>query len=547
MKSTIIIGAHDFIEIMPNEYKLVEPHLLKVPWLYNNTGLYQGSCIPSKCTIKIPQEGVYSLYVHSHGHKDSSFRVAINGIYDREVFGNKPFQWQKGEAYNLSQKAEVTVEAISSGSCFDVIVLTANPNFDPGSVNQESLPDDVRIMREYNIQPRSTVKFGDIRGDGTIGFAALERDYSCNVYDNAGHLLWRYQAPPLDQCMENRRSFEPPGVIWDIDQDGIGEVIHWRYINGQSWLTVVNGLTGEIKNKTEFPSVWPNAFYNYRLAIARLESGYPRNIIVFADSGGTISITAYSSDLTILWSHVEARKKDNLGHYIYPVDLTDNGLDDIVVGALALDNQGNVLWDRLCSDNHDHIDSMRFIDINGDGKQEIVAAYSDQGVQVLESSTGELIWQRPAHHTQQIEAGDFLTKVPQPQIAAGARIYNRLPGVYLSAQVYWYDKHGNLVLKWPSTPLNGNPDFVKGHWFGDERIQLFWYKFIIKNTGKGHFYFPEQVYHMFDFTGDGAEEVITIYGCRLRIYGSNKATRKPHYAKRDLDYMYRSVVNHTHY
>lgn len=548
MGSTVIIGATEFIENLADEYTLVEAWMLRVPWLYNNTGLRMGSTEIVKITVNIEHAGKYRLFVHSHGKDNSAFRVSVGSIQDSNVFGSKFLSWQTGDFFNLEQgETELALQALVSGASFDVIVLSSEPDFDPEQIAEEQLPEDVQLLHEYQICLGSTVKFGDIKGDGKIGFVAFERDYSAHVYDHDGTELWVYHAPPLDECMGNRRSFEPPGVIWDIDDDGLGEVIHWRYFDGQSWLVVAHGLTGEIKHKTAFPSVPPNAFNNYRIAVARLEPGYPHNIIVFADSGGIISITAYSSDLQVLWTHVETRKKDNLGHYIYPQDISGDGLDDIIVGALALDAKGKVIWNRLYSDNHDHIDSMRFIDIDNDGEHEIAAAYSDLGIQILCIESGELIWQRPACHTQQIEAGHFLEGHPGPQIAAGARIYQRLPGVYLSAQIYWYDCNGDFIGKWPDVPLNGNPDFVKGHWLGDEKDQLFWYKFLMDSSGKGRFYFPDQVYHMFDFTGDGAEEVITFQGGRLRVYGSKSALRDPKSAKRDVEYMYRSVVNHTHY
>ena len=44
-----------------------------------------------------------------------------------------------------------------------------------------------------------------------------------------------------------------------------------------------------------------------------------------------------------------------------------------------------------------------------------------------------------------------------------------------------------------SYPINGNPDFVRGNW-----------------RGAGELYFPDPVFHMFDFMGQGAEEVITL-------------------------------------
>jgi hypothetical protein len=52
---------------------------------------------------------------------------------------------------------------------------------------------------------------------------------------------------------------------------------------------------------------------------------------------------------------------------------------------------------------------------------------------------------------------------------------------------------------------------------------------------------------MFDFTGDGAEEVITLSRDRLRIYGAKNANRNRADKKKDLLYLKGKVVNHTHY
>ena len=64
----------------------------------------------------------------------------------------------------------------------------------------------------------------------------------------------------------------------------------------------------------------------------------------------------------------------------------------------------------------------------------------------------------------------------------------------LGGQVHWFDAKGNLLLKWPANPLNGNPDFVKGDWKGDGKEELFWYKFHLNNEGKGELYFKQDAY-----------------------------------------------------
>jgi hypothetical protein len=220
------------------------------------------------------------------------------------------------------------------------------------------------------------------------------------------------------------------------------------------------------------------------------------------------------------------------------------------VGPILLDALGNEVWNRfdLFFDNHDHADSYRFADLDHDGEPEIVSSHSEVGVVVLDAANGGIVWQHTAEHAQQVEAGDFLDGVPEPHVAIGARTYgNRAAGEpYLWSQVWWFDRNGRLVTRWPGRPLNGNPEIVKGDWLGDGGEALFWYKFRMQRDGRGVLYFGEPVYHMFDFIGDGAEEVITLDGDRLGVYGYRHADHDRAPTRKGPDYM-RRVANHTHY
>ncbi|WP_312765557.1 hypothetical protein [Epilithonimonas sp.] len=162
--------------------------------------------------------------------------------------------------------------------------------------------------------------------------------------------------------------------------------------------------------------------------------------------------------------------------------------------------------------------------------------------------TGNIIWQNVAEHTQQIQVGNFLKNIPGLQVVAGARTYGnrKLGEPYLSSQLYWFNQTGDFLFKWPGNPINSNPDFVKGLWNGKTE-QLFWYKFLINDNGKGQLYFPDPVFHMFDFTGNGAEEVITLGSGYLRIWESKTAEKSGKDRKNDELYLKNTVVNHTHY
>lgn len=65
------------------------------------------------------------------------------------------------------------------------------------------------------------------------------------------------------------------------------------------------------------------------------------------------------------------------------------------------------------------------------------------------------------------------------------------------------------------------------------------------DDGRGTLYFKEPVYHMFDFLGNGAEQVITNERTVLRVYGYRDA--KPRAVKRDSEYKRNSIANHMHY
>ncbi|MEX0778890.1 MAG: hypothetical protein WD037_04100 [Balneolales bacterium] len=550
--ATIVLDASDFLDRLPRDHYLTNAGEMGVSRVFNNTALVMGSRSQYVKKIEIPEDGIYHLFARTHGNDNSYFRVAVDDQLNASYLGNQSLHWEHAGTFDLKQgTSALRLMQIMPDPVLDVLVLTKNENFGEQDLAAYELHPDVELLKSYDIPHSGAVKFGDLTGDGLTDFVVLTRDYSLHAFNNAGDELWSWESP--EEYADARASFEAPGLVWDLDQDGSAEAIYWRYEDDKEWLVVSDGQTGDIKYQTEWPTKpLPHVYNNFRLAVGNLDGGYPDNIIAFTDMGGQMNITAYDNELQNLWQHEETRSKDHLGHYVYPLDLTGDGMDEIAIGSLLLNAHGEEIWNRFdfFYNNRDHVDSYRFADLTGDGRKELVAAHSEVGVVAYDAEAGDLVWQNMAEHTQQLEVGDFISGVESPQVIVGARTYgNRSAGEsYLWSQVQWFTPQGELAGLWPERPLNGNPVFVRGNWDGHGEDELFWYKFKIGKNGKGRLHFSEPVFHMFDFVGNGVDEVITLGNGVLRVYGNrnaNQAARPDR--KTDPEYLRRNVANHTHY
>jgi hypothetical protein len=547
----VVVDASDFLDQIQKNHVLTDAATLRVPWIFNNTALEMRTRSNYVIRVPVPADGSYHLYARTQGAKGSQFRVAIGDRVIQNDLGDEPLRFEDAGTFQLKKgTTDVRLMRIEGTPVLDVLVLSTDPDFGESDLRPLQLRPEVKLLREYDIPNSGAVKFGDLTGDGRMDFVAFTRGYSAHAFDHDGKELWSWEAPAEGEQL--RAEFESPGLVWDFDQDGAAEVVQWRQEEGKEWLVVADGRTGRIVRRTPWPTrPLPHVYNNFRLAVAHFHPGYANDLIVFTDSGGEISVTAYDRNLNQLWNHVEKRLKDHLGHFIYPVDLDGDGIDEVAVGDMVFDASGKQRWNRLdlFYDNHDHADSYRFADLDHDGALEMVASHSEDGVVVYDAATGKVKWQATAEHTQQIEVGSYLAGEPGPQVVAGARTYgNRAAGEpYLGGQVWWFDPAGGLISKWPGMPLNGNPVFVKGDWKGDGTEELFWFKFHMNPQGAGDLYFGEPVFHMFDFMGDRAEEVITLERGKLRVYGYAGANAAAPSVVHTSEYLRNVVTNHTHY
>ena len=429
-----------------------------------------------------------------------------------------------------------------------MLVLSKRADFQESDLRALELPPEVKLLHEYRIEPSNIVKFGDVDGSGKFAILDITNDYSSIMYANDGHELWRWKAPEKDARL--RGEFEAPGILWDFHHTGRDELAHWRFLEGKEWLVLADGRTGDILRKVPWPAPpLPHVYNNYRMAVAKFhrQSDGPDTLLVLSDTGGLITLTAYDPDLHQIWQHSEPRAKDYFGHYIYPYDVNGDGVDEVLISHLCLDANGKEVWNnaKYFQKNNDHMDAMEFFDINGDGKPELLSGQSDVGTLAYNAQTGAILWQNLSDHSQQVTAGRILAGFPTPQVVTNGRTYNAGPprpagaergqrpatpageiavGGGLGAQLYWFNSTGDLLERWPAHPLLGNPNFVRGDWYGTGKRTFFWFRFKLESDGNATLFFKGEVYHMFDFDHTGAEQVITLDG----LYPARVRERRRH-------------------
>jgi hypothetical protein len=583
---TIVVPASDFFTGIPaadsNDGRLPAGF-----WFFNNSTLNLGAKTDVSATIPIPEAGTYHLYVRSVGSASSGFKVAINGQADPKTYGNGPLRTERGGDFTLAKgSAEIKLMAIAPRPSLNVLVLTKKDSLSEDDLKALELAPEVKLLHEYKIAPSNIVKFGDVDGSGKYAILDITPDYSAIMYANDGHELWRYQAPAENARL--RAEFEAPGILWDFHGTGRDEAAHWRQMDGKEWLVLADGRSGDIIKKVPWPAPpLPHVYNNYRMAVAKFhkDAPAPDTLLVLSDTGGLISLTAYDKDLNQLWQHSEPRQKDYFGHYIYPFDVNGDGVDEVVISHLCLDAQGYEVWNnsKYFEKNNDHMDAMEFFDINGDGKQELLVGQSDVGTLAYNAANGDMLWQNLSDHTQQITGGYILANSKTLQVVSNGRTYAPRPatnryrpgqpsgqpaagrppadaseipagGGGLGAQLYWFDNAGHLLERWPAHPLSGNPNFVRGDWYGNGHRTFFWFRFKLEPDGASTLFFKGEAYHMFDFDHTGADQVITLENSGggpsgggaqyLRVYGNASITPHPRPCNAECRKL---IANHTHY
>lgn len=317
--------------------------------------------------------------------------------------------WTKAGVLNFSDGSEIQVTDIkNTGYPTDIIFdektvtsvrftitdyegtagLSEMQVFAPGGNPEdiEYVEPDLRVEIDKDYQSR-WVCINDVDNDGELEYI------SARIYDNPlfsgnhdcasiavqkadGTNLWTWGDPSKGSKAPGS---DIPCQVHDIDNDGQLEV----FAATSEYLYVFNGATGEIKKRYPMPmsEYNPGSWASDTIAFADISGiGYPSDIIV---KTRYTEAWAYTKDWNPIW-YTCMPDGLKVGHYPQPIDIDNDGHDEVIVGYACIDEDGSVMWSMKESDypgfiSRGHKDSLEVINfvLTGDTTGDLIINQKD--------------------------------------------------------------------------------------------------------------------------------------------------------------------------
>ncbi len=454
--------------------------------------------------------------------EDPRIRVTVDGV---EVFDVDDDRLARGR---IGLRAEGTGR-------FASVRVTADPAESAQSATRARARDLRRQERSRRHPPcvlertvtlprsYSFVHASDLDGDGSmeyVGFVAdvLADDYTnisgVGVHDASGRELWYHGRPQTsDRPLHSDVAYQ----VGSLDGGARPQLLFTRDFK----IHVVDALTGKVirtaptpesvkGTEDRFPRIVGDSFHLCNLR------GRGRRDFLLKDR--YCNIWAYTAELEPLW-----HRTLNTGHYPRAADIDGDGRDEVMAGYSLLDADGRTRWTVPGSDpDHnrypgpEHADSLwigRFKE-GPDTHMEIAMAASDLGFNLLDAN-GNLLVRDLCGHAQSLGIARFRADLPGRQFVVSDFWGN----IGITAI---FDCYGNRLA---DAELDFSPVPVPVKWDAAGEA-LFWgggesgclldgTLSPVVSVPKGSGVRPS----FRDVNGDGLDEFLVLEGREIRVYG----------------------------
>lgn len=270
------------------------------------------------------------------------------------------------------------------------------------------------------------VGVGDLDGDGTYDYIFKTPDANIDPWDAYWYPTpepYKLEAFRADGTHLWTRSYGwaiergvwySPFIVYDFNGDGRAEVAlkmgegdprdkDGRVFTGPEYLVILDGMTGKELARAPWPSRDGFESYNLvsrnQLTMAYLDGKTPC-VVALRGTYGLMKAEAWQlkdGKLESVWKFdnegLGSRCRGQGAHATIVADLDGDGRDEILLGSMALDDNGEVLW----TTGMGHNDYMYLSDIMPENPgMEVAYIYETpqlkNGVCVADAKTGRILW-----------------------------------------------------------------------------------------------------------------------------------------------------------
>lgn len=475
-------------------------------------------------------DGVYLSWRLLKSDADAAFDVY------RKLPGDKVFE--KANFAPITDTTDYFDKAAAAGAQYRIAAVGEAPDdspiVEPGNEPYISIP----MQGSYKIRSATAA---DLDGDGQLEILIKQPNFNVDPYQKEGYWkksedTYKLEAYKMDGTMLWRHdmgwsieegTWYSPVMAYDIDGDGKAEVYckagegdprdeKGLVQTGPEWLLKLDGATGKIMAKTDWPS--REGFEDYNrycrnfLSLAYLNGNAP-SILIDRGTYTLIKIWALDKDLKPIWKWASEGEWESYrgqgGHKIQAADVDGDGRDEVVFGSACLDDDGTPMWttglghpDCLYVNDHDPSRPGLEIYYGQEKRQE------KYGVCMADAKTGEIVWGydgATTHVHGKGMAGDIVAAHPGIEFYATEKD---------GSQSWLYSASGERI----GSESIGGISPIALWWDADPYKEILVSTRIFDYQGETHFRFEGSCAAVADVLGDWREEVIASLDGEVRIY-----------------------------
>lgn len=274
----------------------------------------------------------------------------------------------------------------------------------------------VNPWKEITLDPEyggNWVVTGDVDNDGQADIVSAQNANKKDVHYTStavaqrldGSVIWRWGDPTIGR---KKLHHDVACQIYDWDGDGKNEVI----LVTKGFLVELDGAAGKERRRIAIADeasdclVFANLSGNNRATDVLVKTRYSQ-------------IWAYNAAGKFLWT-VKNPGGSRTAHQVLPIDIDNDGKDEIMAGYALLNSDGSLRWkyhSQKVDQEKGHLDCCRILKKgHTPGEYRLVLTCCGANNIACVDGNGKVQWEVPGHHFESVQVGHIFPDLHKPQI-----------------------------------------------------------------------------------------------------------------------------------